>query len=148
MSSGSTLWVERLYAKLGLPFLVGDFVVFYLPFSAALVAGYFVTGLWDDFIPLMFNTIPMMLILNILIHFGARHIRDKVIVLLKYAKSMDKGNSSIDLHPLYGLRGVLLSSAVANINFPLYFITYPPQYSFMQRLLVQLPWVYAKHLPR
>ncbi len=137
------LWLERLYARLRLPFWVGTIVAGILLFLVALAASYLVAGLWSNFVPMVGGFVPMIIIAIFFYHYAARYARSRLERLREYADSMLQEKSAATLRPLYGLRGPLICWAIANANAPLYMSAYPAHYTLAQKVIIQLPWVYA-----
>ncbi len=141
-SESSTLWFERLYAYLRLPFWAGALLFGVgLPIAIALMA--IAAGdLWGH--------LPLVIVVAIYGGMGlftqvaARTARRRVEGIDEYTKSMRQGNP-LNIGPLYSRRMAFLTFVGLELVVrPLYiFYGLSPGFTLAQRILVGLPFIYV-----
>lgn len=101
------LWFERVLKRLGLPRILGIFLIFYLPYIVGLAAGHAATGVWDRFVSTgMFTHLPALFTFFTAI-LGATYICDRMERLRAYAQGIVADGRRIELTGLYRIGPVL-----------------------------------------
>lgn len=134
-----SLWFERVYARVGLPFWAGAILVGYVPFIAGLIVGYQVAGLWDEFLSQLLTVHIPVAIGVFTSQLGATYVCDRVERLREYARTMAEGDARIDVGPIYRLRWLLVVWLFLNVfGNGAYVISAGAKYTTSQLLLTQV----------
>ena len=139
-----SLWFERLYETLRLPFLVGAILLGSTVFLALLAACYIAVGVWDYYLSqvLYFAAVPGVFVF--LSQVVMRYITKQVGKLDQYSQSMSEGRSAVDLRLLFSMRGILLLWIfTAVVIQPLYALGAVRSFTVTQILFTgYIPWLY------
>lgn len=138
--------MERLYARLKMPFWVGSIVIGTIPFFAlymgfAAFGGFLSAGMED-----LVSAGPLFAGWIIYVQFASRYACKRIEKLAEYASLLSKNKEKVVLTPLYGLKGVIITWAGTWAFVTPLFILFPAGYqatlSFPLLVLAQVPWVY------
>ncbi len=140
----SGVWFERVYARAGLPFWAGVFIVGAVPAVVLLPVSYYAAGLWQDFIGRDAGFAPFLFVISVYVQYGVKYMRRRLEGTTDHADSLVADGSRIDLRNLYGLRGTLLTLAILLIPIQGSYVAFglPQGYSLAQKLLVSVPFFY------
>src|SRR5712692_7926563 len=143
----SKLWYERLYARIGLPFWAGVFLVGFLPPLLLTLLGYYTYHVKTDFTGDISLGVPLLLANIIYILSSSRYIRRRVERLDHYATSMGADKLPIRTGYLSDFRLVAMTWVVLlAIGALVLEPVFNPGYSLLQNLLRELLYSYTRLL--
>ena len=140
----ASLWFERLYSSLRLPFWAGAFIFGCIIFLGILVASALVTGLMGFMVDTgIIYFVPFAMVASLFSQSASRAARRKIEQLKDYAGTLS-GDREFDLKPLYSIRNTLVTYVTLLALIQPVYILYglPPTLTLAERIVLSSAFFY------